>query len=167
VYESDYTAHLRKRFIENHPDAFWFKIPDFFGKDGVKKPFDAFFISSNIGFGAIESKLHKSLSPFHFNKIESHQINALRKVKRNNGLAFIVVGIRAQTTEFDRKKIKKDHSQVKADLWFPVQLIPGAGEQIDIKKFMVRDFIASISSFPGNRVQVINIEEHIFRRYTK
>ena len=165
--ESKYSSYLKREFYKKYPFGFWFKIPDYFGKDGNKKPFDSFFISKETGFGAVEVKIHKKLSPFCFDKVELHQIDALRKIRNNKGLAFLIVGIRSPTTIFDRKKIGKDFAEIKIDLWFPVDLIPGHGTNISVKKFMVRDYIASLSDIKGNVINAIVISWRSFGEFTK
>jgi hypothetical protein len=164
--ESTFTTSLKKLFIKNNPGSFWYKIPDSMGADGQKRPFDIFAVSPVDGVIFIEAKIHNSLSPFSFSKIEHHQIDALRRTSALGVKSFIVLGVRAITKEADRIFLGKDITTISANIWIPVDLIPGKHTAINVKSLKVRDLIKNIK-LRGNRINEILMSAKRFEAYTK
>jgi hypothetical protein len=164
--ESEYTTHLRGKFSEKYPGCFWYKIPDAFGMDGQKRPFDAFAIHPETGMVCIESKIHKTLSPFSFSKVETHQISSLRLARHNGARSYLVIGIRCITKKYDRKILDQNIARVSADIWIDVNHISGEKADISIKALKIRELLKE-SELKGNRINEIYLSEERFKAYIK
>jgi hypothetical protein len=163
VTESDYITSLRSRFYGRHPYAFFYKIPD--SHDGGQRPFDGFWILKGTGFVAFEAKMHKSLSPWHFNKIEPHQIANLRAVKSLGMNALVVLAVRCLTKKFDRARMPKQVTRVSMDIFIPADMIPGSMDEIHIDKLDVRALASNID-LKGNRINEVYLSKDRFAEFT-
>lgn len=165
VRESEYVSYLKKRFIAEHPAGVFYKIPDSFGVDGKTRPYD-YYTLLNGGFTAVEAKIHNSLKPFYFNKVESHQVLNLRKVHDNGGKAYLTIGIRSRTNKKFREEHNYDYVWFKANIWIPASVLPGHGYQID-RKALVVDRLFDIRKIEGSVVNEIYLLEEDFNRVTR
>jgi hypothetical protein len=162
--ESAYLTHLRGRFLERHPDGFWYKIPDSMGVDGQKRPYDVYaFYDGN--FLAIEGKMHKTIKPFYFSSIRPHQIYNLRKVHRNKGDAYVSLGVRCEISKSDRARLAYKYSKVSLDIWIPVQLIPGRIDEMNVTALEVERLL--IPGIKGNRINEIYLPKERFEEVTR
>lgn len=98
MLEKDINGIIRKSFSEQ--GDYSFKIPDSGSYiDGFvthgKSPFDGFAFYKGR-FIAFESKYLSSPSAFNLQRIEDHQIDALKKTKQclDNGIALITLGVK-------------------------------------------------------------------------
>lgn len=162
--ESAYLTHLRARFFENHPQGFWYKIPDSMGVDGQKRPYDVYAFYDGT-FMAIEGKMHKSIKPFYFSSIRPHQIYNLRKTHQNNGLAYVSVGVRCEISESDKKRLGYKYAKVSLDIWIPAQYIPGRIDAMDITALEVERLLTP--EIRGNRINEIHLSEERFKEITR
>lgn len=164
--EREFDTSLRTRFLSRYPGALWYKIPDSQGVDGQKRPFDIFVVSRHTGTIFLETKMHKSLSPFLFSKIEPHQIDSLRIGADNLARSYVVIGVRCLTTKFDRKKIESDISRIWLDIWIPSESFPGKGSDIARKKLNVREIVRDMQ-MKRNKVNEIYLSKDGFEAYSE
>ena len=164
--ETEYIGKLKERFHQKNPKGFFYKIPD--SNDGQQRPYDGYFVLKSKGVTFFEAKITKSLSPWHFNKIEPHQILNLRLMLELGCRAYVVLGIRALTKKFDRKRLPRELSHIYADIWIPVGLIPGTGDSIEVKKLNIRELVASLGDdLKGHKVNEIYLHQRRFEGFTE
>lgn len=162
--ESEYLTHLRGRFLEKHPEGFWYKIPDSMGVDGQKRPYDVYALYDGI-FLAIEGKMHKSIEPFYFSNIRPHQIYNLRKTFKNGGRAYISIGVRCNISSSQKKRLNYKYSRVSLDIWIPAQYIPGVLDEIDVTALEIDKLLTP--EIRGNRINEIYLSQERFKEITR
>lgn len=161
--ESDFLNTIKKKFYKKYPSGLWIKLPDYFGQDGTKKPFDVVCINKS-GFTAIEAKIHNKLSDFYFDKIRPHQILCLRKIRQNEGKAFVLIGVRAKTTQRDRRLIQTELANIRMNIYIPVQWIPGKNEVIIPRTLNIRR-IAKYYRLHGTKAVDVNFTKIELERF--
>lgn len=98
--ERDFINAYKKRFFAEHPDAFFYKIPDGWAEDkkgnryGSERPFDVIAISNGVAY-AKEFKFQRGGVTFNISKaVKPHQLNGLIEASKAGAHASVVLGWR-------------------------------------------------------------------------
>jgi len=97
--EKDFIREYRIKYLKAHPEAFFYKLPDAY-RTGLK-PFDAFVLTEDGGFIALEFKWARSGNTFNTNCVLPHQKRALKKVKMLGHTAYVVLKSSTKIFHFD------------------------------------------------------------------
>lgn len=96
--EADFIKVYRKRFLLEHPNAFFYKIPDGWAEDkygkryGSERPFDVVAIADGVAY-CKEFKYQKGGTTFNVRRaVKPHQLDGLLNARKAGANATVVLG---------------------------------------------------------------------------